>query len=245
MIGSPRPTRRGAWPMRHGSATTLEVRGAHTFPWADPAAWSEPIRRLAVGLDPATPAERDTGPDVAAATSAASATPPDGAGGGAARWAVGRFRPLAEALSAHLRVHITAAAVPAGGLASGSAVAAAALVAGPGAAASGPRAVLAARPVWCFWTRRRPYLVHCARARSRCRCWLCGPARRARGRRTPGATALIAHAPARPRPMSMTSRRCTSGLPGGRAPPNARSTAGWIRSSKARAQASSDSQTSM
>lgn len=32
-----------------------ELPGAHTFPWADPAAWSEPIRRVALGVPESTP----------------------------------------------------------------------------------------------------------------------------------------------------------------------------------------------
>ena len=45
--------------------------------------------------------------------------------------------------------------------------------------------------------------------------------------------------------MSSTSSTLTSGSVAGRAPPNAASTALWIRSSKARVQTSSDSQTSI
>jgi pimeloyl-ACP methyl ester carboxylesterase len=29
----------------------VELPGAHTFPWLDPEAWSEPVRRLALGVD--------------------------------------------------------------------------------------------------------------------------------------------------------------------------------------------------
>jgi pimeloyl-ACP methyl ester carboxylesterase len=114
----------------------LEVLGAHTFPWADPTAWSEPIRRLALGLDPA-PTERDTASDVAAGPT----VPPDQE---VVLWdgPDGRLRPLAAALSAHLRVQVTTAAVPAAVIADRSTVAAAALVVGPEAAVA---AVEAAR----------------------------------------------------------------------------------------------------
>ena len=118
----------------------VQVRGAHSFPWADPVVWSEPIRRLALGLDPAGPAERDTAADVVAATSAATTSGPAGPEVVLLDGPEGRLRPLAAALVEHLRVRVAAAAA----LTDGSGVAAAPLVAGPAAAA--PAVEAARRP---------------------------------------------------------------------------------------------------
>jgi pimeloyl-ACP methyl ester carboxylesterase len=63
-----------AWARRLTTLVTdgryVEVPGAHTFPWRDPYAWSQPVRRFATGLSgypqrlPARPSG-EAHPDVA------------------------------------------------------------------------------------------------------------------------------------------------------------------------------------